>query len=92
MTRSDLAGKIAERHPHLNDSDVGAAVKTILECMTQSLTGGERIEIRGFGSFATRQLPPRMCRNPKTGEVLFLDARRMVHFKPGKRLREHLKE
>jgi integration host factor subunit beta len=68
MTKSELIARLAERHPHLVAADAELAVKTILDAMTSSLVEGERIEIRGFGSFSLNFRPPRVGRNPKTGE------------------------
>lgn len=90
MLRSDLIRILQKRNPHLHPSDVEAAVKEILDHMTESLTNGDRIEIRGFGSFSLRHLPPRQSRNPKTGERLMLDDQYRVHFKPGLELRERV--
>jgi integration host factor subunit beta len=66
------------------------AVKTLIEQMAQSLARGERIEIRGFGSFSLHHRPPRMGRNPKSGEAVPLAAKYVPHFKPGKELRERV--
>ena len=68
--------------------DVELAVKPILEHMTEALEGGKRIEIRGFGSFSLHHRAPRIGRNPKTGESVALEAKRVPHFKPGKELRD----
>lgn len=90
MLRSDLIRILQERNPHIHPSDVEAAVKDILDHMAETLIDGERIEIRGFGSFSLRHQPPRQSRNPKTGERLFLDDQYRVHFKPGLELRDRV--
>lgn len=94
MTKSELmellAKKLAKRQEPLAYKDVELAVKTMLEQMTQSLSTGERIEIRGFGSFSLHFRPPRMGRNPKTGNPVPLAGKYVPHFKPGKELRERV--
>lgn len=88
MTRSDLVTLLAERFPHINQRDTEFAVKTILDAMGDALARGHRIEIRGFGSFSISRRPPRMGRNPRTGEQVPIPEKRVPHFKPGKALRE----
>lgn len=90
MTKSELIEILARKQPQLNSKDVELAVKTILEHMAQVLASGERIEIRGFGSFSLHYRPPRVGRNPKTGEAVQLGAKYVPHFKPGKELRERV--
>jgi integration host factor subunit beta len=90
MTKSELIEILAHKQPQLNSKDVELAVKTILEHMAQVLASGERIEIRGFGSFSLHYRPPRIGRNPKTGESVQLGAKYVPHFKPGKELRERV--
>ncbi len=90
MTKSELIEILAHKQPQLNSKDVELAVKTILEYMAQVLASGERIEIRGFGSFSLHYRPPRIGRNPKTGESVQLGAKYVPHFKPGKELRERV--
>ncbi len=68
------------------------AVKTMLEHMTQVLSSGERIEIRGFGSFSLHYRAPRLGRNPKTGEAVELEGKYVPHFKPGKELRDRVND
>ena len=75
---------------HLKADDVDLAVKTLLEMMSGALTRGERIEIRGFGSFSLHFRPPRLGRNPKTGESVALPGKHVPHFKPGKELRDRV--
>ncbi len=87
-TRSELIDRLYNRHPNLQLKDIDAAVKTILKHMTETMANGDRIEIRGFGSFSLRLRPARMGRNPKTGESMSLPDRYAPHFKPGKEQRE----
>ncbi|HMT16226.1 MAG TPA: integration host factor subunit beta [Ottowia sp.] len=88
MTRSDLVELLAARFGQLTQRDADAAVKTILDAMSDALERGHRIEIRGFGSFSINHRPPRLGRNPRTGERVHIPERRVPHFKPGKALRE----
>lgn len=92
MTKSELIDLLAQRQKHLTYKDVEFAVKTMIEQMAQNLSTGERIEIRGFGSFSLHYRPPRVGRNPKTGESVPLDGKYVPHFKPGKELRERVNE
>lgn len=90
MTKSELIEAIVREQNHLAYRDVELAVKCILEKMSQSLASGERIEIRGFGSFSLHFRPPRIGRNPKTGDSVSLTGKYVPHFKPGKELRERV--
>ena len=94
MTKSELIARLAERFAEQNSQlvfkDAELAVKTILDAMTESLSRGQRIEIRGFGSFAINRRPPRVGRNPRTGASVPIPERRVPHFKPGKALRESI--
>ncbi len=90
MTKSELIEQLVVRQNHLAQKDVELAVKSLLEQMTSSLSDGERIEIRGFGSFSLHYRPPRMGRNPKTGTSVALPGKYVPHFKPGKDLRERV--
>jgi integration host factor subunit beta len=92
MTKSELIEKIAQRQSHLAYKDVELSVKTMLEQMSDALANGERIEIRGFGSFSLHFRPPRIGRNPKTGEPVSLPGKHVPHFKPGKDLRERVND
>lgn len=92
MTKSELIERLINRHEDLSVKDVELAIKTMLDHMTDSLAQGERIEIRGFGSFSLHFRAPRVGRNPKTGESVELDAKHVPHFKPGKELREQVNE
>ena len=88
MTRSDLVGALAERFGQLTQRDAEFAVKTILDAMSDALARGHRIEIRGFGSFSVSRRPPRVGRNPRSGEQVTIPEKLVPHFKPGKALRE----
>jgi len=90
MTRSDLIAKLAERYPQLLAKDADLAVKVILDAMAGTLARGGRIEIRGFGSFALSYRPPRIGRNPKSGDKVQVPAKYVPHFKAGKELRERV--
>ncbi|WP_045767533.1 integration host factor subunit beta [Xanthomonas albilineans] len=90
MTKSELIEILARKQVHLKSDDVDLAVKSLLEMMGGALSGGERIEIRGFGSFSLHYRPPRLGRNPKTGESVALPGKHVPHFKPGKELRERV--
>lgn len=90
MTKSELIEILSRRQPHLKADDVDLAVKSLLEMMGGALAHGERIEIRGFGSFSLHYRPPRLGRNPKTGDPVALPAKHVPHFKAGKELRERV--
>ena len=87
MTKSELIEVLAYKNSNLPFRDVELAIKTLLEHMSEVLASGERIEIRGFGSFSLHYRPPRIGRNPKTGEAVALTGKYVPHFKPGKELR-----
>ena len=88
MTKSELIERIVNHQGLLSSKDVELAIKTMLEQMSQALATGDRIEIRGFGSFAINHRPPRIGRNPRSGESVQVPSKRVPHFKPGKALRE----
>lgn len=90
MTKSELIESLVWKQSQLGYRDVELAVKTMLEHMGQTLASGERIEIRGFGSFSLHYRPPRVGRNPKSGDAVSLPAKYVPHFKPGKELRERV--
>lgn len=90
MTRSEIIARLAERFPQLVVKDADIAVNTILGAIADALVHGDRIEIRGFGSFALNYRPPRTGRNPKTGEKVAVGAKWVPHFKAGKELRERI--
>ena len=92
MTKSELIAQLAERFPQLVAKDADYAVKMILDAMTDALARGDRIEIRGFGSFALNYRPPRTGRNPKSGEKVLVPEKYVPHFKAGKEMRERVEE
>jgi len=90
MTKSELIARLAERFPQLVAKDADLAVKMIIDAMSDALVRGDRIEIRGFGSFALNYRPPRVGRNPKSGDKVSVPAKWVPHFKAGKELRERV--
>lgn len=92
MTKSELIERIVSRQSHQHPKEVEQAIKTIIDQMAEALAAGERIEIRGFGSFSLHYRAPRVGRNPKTGDAVFLQGKYVPHFKPGKELREMVNE
>jgi len=90
ITRSELIEALVEKQPHLAHRDVELAVKAVLERMADAFEGGDRIEIRGFGSFSLHYRPARVGRNPKTGESVAVEDKFSPHFKPGKELKERV--
>ncbi|SEG71224.1 integration host factor subunit beta [Marinobacterium lutimaris] len=92
MTKSELIERLIDAHPQLSVKDVELAVKTMLDHMTEALSEGDRIEIRGFGSFSLHYRAPRIGRNPKTGDSVPLPEKFVPHFKPGKELRDQVNQ
>ena len=92
MTKSELIARLAERFPQLVAKDADYAVKMILDAMSEALAKGDRIEIRGFSSFSLNYRPPRVGRNPKSGDKVDVPAKWVPHFKAGKELRERVDE
>lgn len=96
MTKSELMTRLAEvfveknSDTELQTKDIEYSVKVLVDTMTRALAKGQRIEIRGFGSFDLNYRPPRKGRNPKTGESVEVPAKHVPHFKPGKELRERV--
>ena len=90
MTKSELIEKIAAVQNQLSAKDVELAIKTMLDHMADALARGDRVEIRGFGSFSLNYRSARIGRNPKTGEQVNLEGKYVPHFKPGKELRERV--
>ncbi|MEW5782863.1 MAG: integration host factor subunit beta [Pseudomonadota bacterium] len=90
MTKSELIARLAQRFPQLVAKDADLAVKVILDALAETLAKGERIEIRGFGSFSLNYRPPRIGRNPKSGAKVEVPAKYVPHFKAGKELRERV--
>ncbi|MGB4343550.1 MAG: integration host factor subunit beta [Moraxellaceae bacterium] len=92
MTKSELIERIVAKQTLLTAKDVELAVKTVVEQMSETLSTGGRIEIRGFGSFSLHYREPRVGRNPKTGEAVTLAGKYVPHFKPGKELKDRVNE
>jgi integration host factor subunit beta len=90
MTKSELIARLAQRFPQLLAKDADLSVKVILDAMSETLAKGDRIEIRGFGSFSLNYRPPRIGRNPKSGVKVQVPAKYVPHFKAGKELRERV--
>lgn len=92
MTKSELIDNLITKLDHISAKDVEVSIKEILEMMSNTLEQGDRIEIRGFGSFSLHYRAPRIGRNPKTGESVELTGKYVPHFKPGKELRERVNQ
>ena len=90
MTRSELIDLMADSQNQLSTKDVELAVKLLIDHMSETLSAGQRIEIRGFGSFSLHYREPRQGRNPRTGDAVELRGKHVPHFKPGKELRERV--
>ena len=90
MVKSELIRALNEKLPELQVKDVELALNCILRQLADAIVQGERIEIRGFGSFSLHHRPPRIARNPKTGEAVNLPAKVALHFKPGKEMRDRV--
>jgi len=90
MTKSELIAQLSAGQPQLDYRDVELAVKELLEQLSMALASGKRIEVRGFGSFSLHYRPPRVGRNPKTGDTVNVPDKHVPHFKPGKELRERV--
>ena len=90
MVKSEMVRALNEKLPDMQSDDVELAVNCMLQHMKDAVVKSERIEIRGFGSFDLRHRPPRIARNPKTGEAVNLPAKAAIHFKPGKEMRDRI--
>jgi len=90
MTRSELIERLAQTQNNLTPEDVDLAVRELLEHMSAALAAGDRVEIRGFGSFALHHRPARNGRNPRTGEDVIVEERYTPRFRPGKLLRDRI--
>ena len=90
MTKSELIARLAEQNPSLYHRDLEHLVNTVFETITKALEDGDRVELRGFGAFSVRERKARMGRNPRTGEAVNVEAKRMPFFKMGKGMRERL--
>ncbi|HXH65058.1 MAG TPA: integration host factor subunit beta [Mariprofundaceae bacterium] len=88
MTKSELVDMIASAHGQITRREAEIVVNTIFTAISDALGQGERVELRGFGSFSTKMRNPRVGRNPKTGDAVEVPAKVVPHFKPGKELRE----
>lgn len=90
MIRSELVQKLCDDHPDLTVKEVERIVSTFFDAISNQLESGGRVELRGFGAFSTREREARKGRNPRTGEAVDVDAKRVPYFKPGKEMRERL--
>lgn len=90
MTKSELIALLVEENPHLFQRDLERIVNTVFEEISVALSRGDRVELRGFGAFSVKDRPARVGRNPRTGETVQVDAKRIPYFKTGKELRERL--
>jgi len=90
MNRSDLIDHLAELYPQLQMKDAELGVKLIIDALSNTLSKGGRVEVRGFGSFSLNYRPPRNGRNPKTGKEVKVPAKYVPHFKAGKELKERV--
>ncbi len=90
MIRSELVQKLCNDHPDLTLKEIERVVSAFFDSITAQLQEGGRIELRGFGAFSTRERDARKGRNPRTGEAVDVDAKRVPYFKPGKEMRERL--
>lgn len=90
MTKSELIQRLADKNPHLYLRDIEKIVETIFDEISGALARGDRVELRGFGAFSVKHREARMGRNPRTGETVQVDAKRLPFFKTGKALREKL--
>lgn len=90
MTKSELIQRISDQNPHLYQRDVERIVSTIFDEIAEALAEGQRVELRGFGAFSVKDRESRTGRNPRTGETVKVDAKRVPFFKTGKQLRERL--
>ncbi len=90
MIRSELVQKLCGDFPGLTQREIEGVVEAIFDSVTEQLAKGGRVELRGFGAFSTRQRDARVGRNPRTGEAVEVDAKRVPYFKPGKEMRERL--
>jgi integration host factor subunit beta len=90
MTKSELIQHLADANPHLYQRDIERIVTTIFEEITSALENGNRVELRGFGAFSIKERGSRVGRNPRSGEVVNVAAKRLPYFKTGKQLREKI--
>jgi len=90
MTKSELVEIIAENYGEITRREAEVVVNEIFQAISEALANGERVELRGFGSFTTKRRNPRVGRNPKTGESVQVPGKTVPHFKPGKELRDRV--
>ena len=90
MTKTELINQLSMEHDHLSYHDVELALKETLEGLTNALSSGERIEVRGFGSFTMHHRKAHIGRNPKTGSTVFVPDKHATHFKPSQELRQRV--
>jgi integration host factor subunit beta len=90
MIKSELVARLAEHYPHLYHRDVERIVSTVLDEISSALASGDRVELRGFGAFSVKVRPARQGRNPRTGETVAVEEKRVPFFRTGKELRERL--
>lgn len=90
MIRSELIQKLADENPHLYQRDVERIVNTIFEEITNAMSRGDRVELRGFGAFSVKKRDARTGRNPRTGEAVEVEEKHVPFFKTGKLLRDRL--
>jgi integration host factor subunit beta len=90
MIRSELVARITAQNPHLYETEVEALVKAIFNRLSQALKEGDRVELRGFGTFEVRHREARPARNPRTGQAVEVEARTAIHFRPSKAMRAEL--
>ena len=90
MTKSELILRLAELNPHLYQSHTEQIVDTVFEEITKALASGARVELRGFGAFSIKQRKARTGRNPRTGETVQVENKRVPFFKIGKKMHERL--
>ena len=92
MVKSELIARLAELNPHLFQRDVERIVGTIFDEISMALARGDRVELRGFGTFSVKQRQPRAARNPRTGQSVYVGEKHVPFFKTGKELRERLND
>ncbi len=90
MIKSQLIAKLAAENPHLSRGEAERVVARVLDCITEALAGGRRVELRGFGAFSVRARPARAGRNPRTGEEVSVPGKAAPFFRSGKEMRERL--
>ena len=92
MVKSELIARLVELNPHLYQRDVERIVSTIFDEISMALERGDRVELRGFGTFSVKQRQPRTARNPRTGQSVYVGEKHIPFFKMGKELRERLND